>query len=59
MPLVVAFTTVLSATSRTHLTSAAPLAVARTIAAVGLMLTLCWLYVGHQQYQYSRKLQRH
>lgn len=56
--LVVAFATVLSAAYRTDPPSAA-LAVARTIAIFGLLLTACWLYVGHQQCRYNRRLQRH
>lgn len=56
--LVVAFTTVLSAAGRDEDLSHQGLLAARVIAVFGLLLTACWLYVGHQQLSYSRGVQR-
>ncbi|GGP78422.1 hypothetical protein [Streptomyces melanogenes] len=55
---VVAYATVLSASSRGGSGAHSSLLAARVIAAFGLVLTLSWLYVGHRHFWYDKGVQR-
>ncbi|MGW6789545.1 RipA family octameric membrane protein [Streptomyces chartreusis] len=55
---VVAYSTVLSASTGHGNAAHNNLIAARVIAAFGIVLTLIWLYSAHRHYQYDRGLQR-